>query len=60
MVRKTHPRFRVLRLTMGVKAMKPGLSDSEIHAVREGIRRKYTQVAAQADAGGSFQYPTGR
>ena len=40
--------------------MKPDLSDTEIHAVREGIRRKYTQVAAQADAGGSFQYPTGQ
>ena len=40
--------------------MKPDLSDTEIHTIREGIRRKYTQVAAQADAGGSFQYPTGQ
>jgi len=40
--------------------MKPGLSDTEIHTIREVIRRKYTQVAAQADAGGSFQYPTGQ
>ena len=40
--------------------MKPGLTETEINAVREGIRRKYTQVAAQADAGGSFQYPTGQ
>ena len=40
--------------------MKPDLSDTEIHTIREGIRRKYTQVATQADAGGSFQYPTGQ
>ncbi len=40
--------------------MKPGLTETEIHAVREGIRHKYTQVATQSDAGGSFQYPTGR
>lgn len=39
--------------------MKTDLSDTEIRAIREGIRRKYTQVAAQSDAGGSFQYPTG-
>ena len=40
--------------------MKPDLSDTEINAIREGIRRKYTQVATQSDAGGSFQYPTGQ
>lgn len=40
--------------------MKPDLSDTEIHTIREGIRHKYTQVATQSDAGGSFQYPTGR
>jgi len=40
--------------------MKPDLSDTEIHTIREGIRRKYTEVATQSDAGGSFQYPTGQ
>jgi SAM-dependent methyltransferase len=40
--------------------MKPDLTETEIHTIREGIRRKYTQVAAQADAGGSFRYPTGQ
>ena len=40
--------------------MKPDLTETEINTIREGIRRKYTQVATQSDAGGSFQYPTGQ
>jgi SAM-dependent methyltransferase len=39
--------------------MKPDLSDTEIHTIREGIRRKYAQVA---DSGvtSCFRYPTGK
>jgi SAM-dependent methyltransferase len=39
--------------------MKTDLTDTEIGAIQEGIRRKYTQVAA-AGAGPCFRYPTGR
>lgn len=38
--------------------MKPELSEIEIRNIREGILRKYAGVAAQA--GGCFQYPTGK
>jgi len=39
--------------------MKTELTDSDIRAIREGIRGKYAQVAA-AGTGCCFQYPTGR
>ena len=39
--------------------MKTELTDSDIRAIREGIRGKYAQVAA-AGTGCCFQYPTGK
>jgi SAM-dependent methyltransferase len=39
--------------------MKMELTDSDIRAIREGIRGKYGQVAA-AGTGCCFQYPTGK
>ena len=39
--------------------MKQELTDLEISAIREGIRRKYAE-AAQAGPGCGFQYPTGK
>ncbi len=40
--------------------MKPDFTEIEIHTIQEGILRKYAEVAAQANAGGCFQYPTGK
>lgn len=36
------------------------LTEIEIRTIQEGIRRKYAEVAAQADAGRCFKYPTGK
>jgi len=39
--------------------MKTELTETEIHTIKEGVRRKYVQVAA-AGVGSCFRYPTGR
>ncbi len=39
--------------------MQPDLSATDLRTIQEGIRRKYAEVA-QAGAGSSFRYPTGK
>jgi len=40
--------------------MKPDLSEIDLRTIREGIRRKYAEVAAKDNAGSCFRYPTGK
>ena len=39
--------------------MKPDLSESDLRTIKEGIRRKYAEVA-QAGTSSAFRYPTGK
>jgi len=40
--------------------MRPYLTETDIGAIQEGIRRKFADVAGRTDAAQSFQYPTGK
>jgi arsenite methyltransferase len=40
--------------------MRPYLTEADIGAIQEGIRRKFAEVANQTDAAQCFQYPTGK
>jgi len=40
--------------------MKPDLSEIDRRAIREGIRRKYAEVAVKGNVASCFKYPTGK